>query len=128
MGILIDTDVLIEYLRGNETVVGNITGYYNLKKRLCFSPVTRAEIVVGLRKGEEEVTSNLFNLMECLKIDDAVGHKAGEYMKAFRASHSLEIADALIASTAFINNVSLWSLNKKHYPMKDIELFSAEHI
>ena len=59
-----------------------------------------AEIAAGLRRGEEEITTRLFGLMECLKIDDSVGHKAGEYMKAYRASHSTEIADALIAATA----------------------------
>jgi predicted nucleic acid-binding protein len=61
--------------------------------------------------------------MECLSIDDAVGQKAGEYMKVFKASHGLEMVDALIAASAFRNDVPLWSFNKKHYPMKDIELF-----
>ncbi len=67
----------------------------------------------------------MFGLMECLKIDDAIGRKAGEYMKAYyRASHSTEIADALIAATACVTDLPLWTLNKKHYPMKDIEFFS----
>jgi predicted nucleic acid-binding protein len=85
-----------------------------------------AEIVAGLRRGEEEITSKLFGLMECLKIDDEIGHKAGVYMKAYRASHSTEteIADALIAATAHVTDLPLWTLNKKHYPMKDIEFFA----
>ena len=124
MSILVDTDVLIEYLRNNETIVKRFLEVYKREKRLCFSPVTRAEIVAGLRKGEGEITTKLFGLMECLKIDDAVGHKAGEYMKTFRASHSTEMADALIAATAHLNDVPLWTLNKKHYPMKDVELIA----
>lgn len=124
MSILIDTDVLIEYLRNNEKLVQRFLDVYKKEKRLCYSPVTRAEIVAGLRRGEEEVTARLFGLMECLKIDDGIGHKAGEYMRAYRASHSTEIADALIAATAHLNDVPLWTLNKKHYPMKDIEFFS----
>ena len=124
MSILIDTDVLIEYLRDNEKIVRSFTEVYNREKKLCFSPITRAEIVAGLRKGEEGITAKLFGLMECLKIDDAIGQKAGEYMKSHRASHSTEIADALIAATAYVADLSLWTLNKKHYPMKDIEFFS----
>ncbi len=124
MSILIDTDVLIEYLRDNEIVVQRFSTVFKKERKLCFSPITRAEIVAGLRKGEEEITARLFNLMECLKIDDAVGHKAGEYMKSFRASHSTEIADALIAATAHLHDLPLWTLNKKHYPMKDIEFFA----
>lgn len=124
MSILIDTDVLIEYLRDNEKIVRKFTEVYKKEKKLCFSPITRAEIVAGLRKGEEGITTQLFGLMECLKIDEIIGHKAGEYMKAYRASHSTEIADALIAATAHVADVPLWTLNKKHYPMKDIDFFA----
>ena len=123
-GILIDTDVLIEYLRGNEKVVSKVAALYKNEQRLCYSPVTRAEIVVGLRKGEEEITMRLFGLMDCLTISEDAGQKAGEYMKRFRASHNVEIADALIAATAHRHGVSLWTFNGKHYPMKDIEFYS----
>ncbi len=123
MGILIDTDVLIEYLRDNEPIVSRLVEAYKKGKRLCFSPVARAEITAGLRKGEEEITRGLFGLMECLKIDDGIGRKAGEYVKAFRASHSTELADAMVAATAHQNDIPLWTLNRKHYPMKDIEFY-----
>ena len=124
MSIVIDTDVLIEYLRDNEKIVKKFNEVYKKEKKLCFTPITRAEIVAGLRRGEEGITSKLFGLMECLKIDDAIGHKAGEYMKSFRASHSTEIADALIAATAHLADLPLWTLNKKHYPMKDIQFIT----
>lgn len=123
MGILIDTDVLIEYLRGNEAVVNKLTDLYNNGEKLCYSPVTRAEIIAGLRKGEEEITSRLFSLMECFNIDDDTGHKAGEYIKRFSASHMVEIADALIAATVHIYGISLWTFNRKHYPMRDIKFY-----
>jgi len=123
MSILVDTDVLIEYLRNNEKIVKKFMETYKTDERLCFSPVTLAEIVAGLRKGEETIATKLFGLMECLKIDDGTGHKAGEYLKSFRASHSTEIADALIAATAHLNEVPLWTLNRKHYPMKDVAFF-----
>ncbi len=45
MSILIDTDVLIEYLRDNEKIVKKFTEVYKREKKLCFSPITRAEIV-----------------------------------------------------------------------------------
>jgi len=57
-------------------------------------------IIAGLRKGEEGITAKPFGLMQCQKIDDSIGHKAGEYMKSLRAWHSKELADALIAAIA----------------------------
>ncbi len=123
MSVLIDSDILIEYLRGNETAIQRLSKLYKSGQVLCFSPVTKAEITAGLRKGEEEITGKLFSLMECLEINDKIGEKAGEYMKIFRPSHNLEIADALIAATAYCNSVTLWSRNKKHYPMTDLAYF-----
>lgn len=123
MIVLVDTDVLIEYLRGNEAVVRKLTIAYKKGEKLCYSPVNRAEIIAGLRKGEEEITSKFFSLMECLKIDETTGHTAGEYMKRYRSSHKVEIADALIAATVSNHSISLWTFNKKHYPMKDIKFY-----
>lgn len=123
MSVLIDSDVLIEYLRGNAVIVERIVKEYARGRHFYFSPVTRAEIVAGLRKGEEVAAEKLFGLMICLAIDDETGAIAGEYMKSCCASHCVEIADAFIAATARTNDVPLWTLNKKHYPMKDIEFF-----
>ena len=38
MSILVDTDVLIEYLRNNDMIVKRLSGAYKQEKRLCFSP------------------------------------------------------------------------------------------
>jgi hypothetical protein len=57
-------------------------------------------IIAGLRKSEEGITAKLFGLMQYQKIDDSIGHKAGEDMGSYRASHSTELADALIAAIA----------------------------
>ena len=123
MSVLIDTDVLIEYLRGNAVIVGRLVQEIGKGTRLYFSPVTKTEIVAGLRKGEEEITARLFSLMGCLSIDEDTGRKAGEYMKSYRASHSVEIADALVAAAAYQNDTPLWTLNRKHYPMRDVDFF-----
>jgi len=57
-----------------------------------------------------------------------MGKKAGEYLQSYAKSHGLELGDALIAASAHITNVPLWTLNKKHYPMKDIRLHSPDRI
>ena len=32
----------------------------------------------------------------------------------------MELGDALIASAALLNRASLWTRNRKHYPMKEL--------
>jgi len=49
---------------------------------------------------------------------------AGRYVNRYGKSHGVEVMDALIAATAKVNRLPLWTLNKKHYPMRDIRFFS----
>lgn len=121
--VLVDTDVLIEPLRGNQLIIGKFKEVFTKGLTVFYSPVSKAEIYAGIRRGEEEVTANLFRIMEPVVIDDNVGEKAGEYMKRYRASNNVQLGDALQAACAFVFGIPLWTRNKKHYPMKDIVFF-----
>ncbi len=99
-----------------------IEGFVGNGVVLMWTPVQIAEISAGMRKGEEEVISNLFLILDSLFINEDIGKKAGEYLKKYSKSHTLEIADALTAATAFHFKLPLWTLNSKHFPMKDIIL------
>ncbi len=120
MKYLVDSDVLIEVLRNNTATADELKSLHRARHTLCYSPITKAEIVHGLRKGEEDRTLRLFSEMECLLIDDNIGQKAGEYLRSYRKSHGLQLADALIAATAFCQQAVLFTLNRRHYPMTDV--------
>lgn len=66
----------------------------------------------------------LFLILETLSISGEIGKKAGLYLSAYAKSHSVEPGDALIAASAAVGHLPLWTLNRKHYPMKDIRFFS----
>jgi predicted nucleic acid-binding protein len=119
--VLVDTDVLIENLKGKEMIIEHITTLRNNGCTLYVCPISIAEIHAGLREGEEEKIGTLFRSMNCLSTDDRVGIKAGEYLRTFSKSHGVEIADAIVAATAHVYETSLFTLNKKHYPMQDIK-------
>jgi predicted nucleic acid-binding protein len=89
--------------------------------------VSIAEIFAGARRGEERRIENLFLILEAITLSSEVGRKAGHYLRAYAGSHGVEVADALIAATASVHELPLWTLNRKHYPMRDIELFSPRH-
>ncbi|MCC7164338.1 MAG: type II toxin-antitoxin system VapC family toxin [Anaerolineae bacterium] len=118
---LIDSDVLIEILRNNVAIAAALKALDHAGETLCYSPITKAEVYHGLRTGEEERTERVFAAMECLWIDDAIGQSAGEYLRKFRKSHGVQLADALIAATARHHQANLITLNRRHYPMADIQ-------
>jgi predicted nucleic acid-binding protein len=122
-GVLIDSDVLIEVLRGRRTeVVRKWTELVDQAEPLFCSPVSIAEIRHGMRSHERESTERVIAALVCIPIDAEIGARAGDYLRAYRASHMLELADALIAATASRHALDLWTRNQKHFPMKDLAL------
>jgi predicted nucleic acid-binding protein len=58
-------------------------------------------------------------------LDGRAGRQAGAYLARFRKSHGVEIADALIAAAATTAGLRLWTLNRKHFPMRDVRFFDG---
>jgi predicted nucleic acid-binding protein len=122
--VLVDSDVLIEVLRGRNA--GILDRWIELGKSnalVAYSPVSSAEIWRGARSSEADTITTVFAALTCIPIDAIVGKRAGEYLARFHASHAMEIGDALIAATASGHGLRLWTRNKKHFPMRDIHHF-----
>ena len=67
---------------------------------------------------EAVALEELFSILACLPIDAAIARQAGDYLRQYQKSHGVEIADALIAATADVHGLELWTRSRKHYPMK----------
>lgn len=120
--LLIDTDVLIWYMRGNESAYKVIEG--NLP--FSISVVTYIELVQGMRNKDE-----LNCLRKTLKdwetkilyISEEISAKAMFYVEQHYLSHSLQLADALIAATAMSHGLPIMTGNDKHYKViKEIQI------
>jgi len=122
---LVDTDVLIEILRNNRIVAGELRTLHREGHLLCYSPVTRAEVYGGLREQEKEVTQALFGEMQCFPIDDRIGEMAGEYLGTYRTQHGVMLADALVAASAAANQAELITFNLRHYPMPEVKIHTV---
>lgn len=122
--ILLDSDIIIAWLRGYDPFASSIPTLLDKGEILAWTPVSIAEIFAGVRKGEEARVENLFLVLEAVPLSAEIGRKAGGYLKTYSKSHGVELGDALIAATAYFNGFPLWTLNRKHYPMKDFQFFS----
>jgi len=124
MTILVDSDILIEVSRGrNAEIISKWIELSNAGAAVLYSPVTIAELWAGARPNEFDAMNNLFRALTCISIDADAGIQAGAYLRRYRKSHAVEIADALIAAAAVASNAQLWTRNRKHYPMKDLSFF-----
>jgi len=123
--ILIDSDILIEVARGKDK--GLLARWAELSGSdaiIACSPVTIAEMWHGARQNEYMALSALFGALTCVPIGPEIGRRAGDYLRQFAKSHHVELGDALIAATASIHDLALWTRNRNHYPMTDCRLFS----
>ncbi|MBI4584838.1 MAG: type II toxin-antitoxin system VapC family toxin [Planctomycetes bacterium] len=116
---LIDTDVVIDYLRGNDKAV---KFFEESVEPFCLSAVTVAELYAGVKGADEEAKlDNFLNAHAILEIDRPKAKRAGLLFKTYHQSHGTGIIDALIAAAAEASGSELVTLNKKHFPMlKDV--------
>lgn len=124
-GVLFDSDVIIEILRGRAAVVEAARALESSGVPTYCSAVAWAEVYAGLRPGEEPLTRAFFEARGEVVLDAAAGRRAGAYLALYGRSHAVEIADAMVAAAAATAGLHLWTLNRKHYPMPDVRFFAA---
>jgi predicted nucleic acid-binding protein len=113
--VLLDSDVLIDYLRGLPAAGRYVDGL--LATPTC-SEVTRVEILRGLRSHERRVTERFLAAMRWAPVDESVSSLAGEYGRRFHRSHgALGLADLIVAATAERLALLLATLNVRDFPM-----------
>ena len=114
--MILDSDVLIEVLRGNAQTARWLAAEASSGAALRYSPVSRAEIGAGVRAGEEIGIAALFAGLDAMTIDATTGELAGERLRRYRRSHGLELGDALIGASAVQYGERLAMFNRRHYP------------
>ena len=119
--LLVDTDVVVEYLRGSKSA---ITFLEKLEGNLFLSVITVAELFAGVSGTEERQSVDQFlQAFSIIPVDEELAKEGGLYRKKFSPSHGVGLADALIAATADRIHATLVTFNRRHFPMlKDIKI------
>ncbi|MFN9630540.1 MAG: type II toxin-antitoxin system VapC family toxin, partial [Cyanobacteriota bacterium] len=113
--LVVDTDVLIDYLRDQAEAVAFLEG---CAQRLALSVVSVAELYVGVREGEERPRLDAFvAAFEALPLEREAAVQAGLWRRQYGRSHGTGLADALIAASVAAAGVTLVTLNRRHFPM-----------
>ena len=112
--MIIDTDVLIWYMRGNDNALRLIEN----TDKFLISAVTYMELVQGMRNKKELNTFrqalHAWNA-KILYISEEISAKAMFTVEQYFLSNSIQLADALIGATAIDHGLPLLTGNDKHY-------------
>ena len=112
--VVLDTTVLIDVLRGDETARRWLGG---LDEVPTCSEVCRIEVIRGLRSAERSAAEVLFAGLDWAEVTEPIARLAGELGRRHRASHGLAVADLVVAATAQHLGAALATHNLRHYPM-----------
>ena len=117
MKALVDTSVLIDFLRGS-VVAAEIIETEHRQARLEASEITRLEVLAGMRPHEEPATQSLLSVLVWHPVDTDISERAGELGRQWLPSHhTIDGADLAIAATADVHGLRLLTRNVKHFPM-----------
>jgi len=126
--MIIDTDVLIWYLRGNVNAQNAI--YANIPFKI--SVINYMELMQGMNNKNELMLLKKYLKkwsVEIIQITEKISTRAMILVEDYYLSHSLELADAIIATTALENDEVILTANDKHYKyIPNIQINKFRHI
>lgn len=121
---LLDSDVLIWHLRDQEETT-ELLARLSKEGILACSVVSIVEIQAGIRPGEENRTNALLNSLKAYDVTPAIAKLAGTFIRNYRAKGiTLDFVDSIVAATAVLHDLTLFTYNPKHYPMPEVRLYS----
>ncbi|MCX7760768.1 MAG: type II toxin-antitoxin system VapC family toxin [Hydrogenothermaceae bacterium] len=120
--ILLDTNIIIELLKGNEKTKALLN---NINSNFSVSVITQMELYYGAFNKKELIKIKKFlSEFNIFHIDEEISKKAIELIEKYSKSHNLNIPDALIASTAICKKAILLTYNLKDFQyIENLKIF-----
>ncbi len=114
MSFLVDTGLLIRYLRGNKDAV-QLLRALGKGDRLCISTITRLEVQAGAHPDEVYATRKLLSRLLHLVVDERIADRAGTLLYQGKGQRSISVPDAIIAATGIVHSVTLVTFNAQDF-------------
>jgi len=122
--ILCDTNILIELYKNNPTVILNLQTIG--EENIAISSITVGELIFGaLNKKEVQTIKKDADKLVLFHVSELISQKYLELMFKYSKSHGLAIPDAIIAATALLNNIEIYTQNLKDFRfIEGIQLYN----
>lgn len=121
--VLCDTNILIHAFNGNVTTIKALEeiGFANI----VLSSITTMELLQGMgNKAELAQMKKKIKYYDIIHFDSHISQKSIDLIESFKLSHHLQIPDAIIGATAIVNEIELFTYNKKDFDfMPNIMLY-----
>lgn len=112
MNLLLDTDTLIYFFRGDKRIKALLL----FNNRFYYSTITKKELLKrpGLSSADAGTIMRLLNRLRQIPVDASIASMAERFLRDYR-HRGLKVPDALIATTAVTRDLTLVTFNYKHF-------------
>lgn len=120
-GLLLDTNVLIDLLRGEKLALDWLDHH---GAGAAISMITWIEVMVGCRPSESATVRNWLEGFRRLDLDQAVAQET----VICRQARGLKVPDAIILATARCHHLILVTRNSRDFPPKQGQVICPYHL
>jgi predicted nucleic acid-binding protein len=115
---LVDTDVIINYLKGEIKSRDFLLQIIDEEALGFFSVITEAELLSGaLDAKDEAVIYAVLDVMVAIEVERGIAISAGKLRRKYYPGHKTALPDAILAATAKERGLILATANVKHFEM-----------
>ena len=120
MEVTIDTDVAIDFLRGDEIIKNTLLKLWETDIA-HISILSVYELFAGMKENEKEYTLNFINASFVEPVSMGIAEHGGRLFKKYREKGiTLTTVDCLIMATAHLKKYKIFTKNIRHYPEKGL--------
>lgn len=117
MPTLVDSDVLIDILRGSDRATEYLLRTRRAEEVLSVTPV-RTEVLGGVRPDEVRRTIDILGLVQWMDVTVEIADVAAGLTRRHRPAHSgIDVVDYLLAAAAIEVDGVVATRNVRHFPM-----------
>lgn len=118
--ILADTSVLIDYFRKTDKTKSKLIALFDQGYNFSISALTHYEVYSGATSAQLPFWASVLARTQVLPFDQIVAQIAVDINNVLKQKRKqIGMADLFIAATAISNNLSLATLNRKHFDRVD---------
>ena len=93
------------------------------------SVLTFLKVQLGVRKGEEDKTDRFLGSLRVFDVNTEIANKAATLIREYKAKGiTLDLPDAIIASTCMLNDLILVTYHTKHCPISGLKFHPVPNV
>jgi len=113
---MVDSTILIDYFRKSDKANSKLVSHFRNYDGLYISSVTEFEVVNGATPAHLQFWDGMLARFTILDFDSKAARQAADIVAQLKAKRkTIDTPDLFIAATALLHNLTLDTLNTKHF-------------